>query len=65
MKIEIRELGEIEVDQVVGGTLVQAAVNGVRGAAHKGCGDDDDGLGGGSLAVLLLAVGGAVAGVLY
>jgi hypothetical protein len=28
-------------------------------------GDDDDGLSGGALAVLLLAVGGAVAGVLY
>jgi len=28
-------------------------------------GDDDDGLSGGALAVLLLAIGGAVAGVLY
>jgi hypothetical protein len=28
-------------------------------------GDDDDGLSGGSLAVLLLAIGGAVVGVLY
>jgi hypothetical protein len=27
--------------------------------------DDDDGLSGGALAVLLLAIGGAVAGVLY
>jgi hypothetical protein len=34
-------------------------------ASAQSDGDDDDGLSGGSLAVLLLAIGGAVAGVLY
>jgi hypothetical protein len=59
---EIRELSEVELDQTSGGSpsLGPAAL---AGAKHAARGDDD--VGGGSLAVLLLAVGGAVAGVLY
>lgn len=51
-----------------GGTVKQIAAgeSGMAGMpSPQGKDDDDDGLSGGALAVLLLAIGGAVAGVLY
>ena len=49
-----------------GGSVKQvAAGESATAGAPKPQGDDDDGLSGGALAVLLLAIGGAVAGVLY
>ena len=47
------------VKQIAAGSSASAGTPNPQG------GDDDDGLSGGALAVLLLAVGGAVAGVLY
>ena len=49
-----------------GGSVKQvAAGESATAGTPKPQGDDDDGLSGGALAVLLLAIGGAVAGVLY
>ena len=49
-----------------GGSVKQiAAGESATAGTPKPADDDDDGLSGGALAVLLLAVGGAVAGVLY
>jgi len=50
-----------------GGSVKQIAAgeSGMAGMPSPQGDDDDDGLSGGALAVLLLAVGGAVAGVLY
>jgi ferric-dicitrate binding protein FerR (iron transport regulator) len=50
-----------------GGTVKQIAAgeSATAGTPNPQGDDDDDGLSGGALAVLLLAVGGAVAGVLY
>ena len=50
-----------------GGTVKQLAAgeSAVAGTPKPQGDDDDDGLSGGALAVLLLAIGGAVAGVLY
>ena len=50
-----------------GGAVKQIAAgeSATAGTPNPQGDDDDDGLSGGALAVLLLAVGGAVAGVLY
>ncbi len=50
-----------------GGSVKQIAAgeSAVAGTPNPQGDDDDDGLSGGALAVLLLAIGGAVAGVLY
>ncbi|HKG46809.1 MAG TPA: FecR domain-containing protein [Pyrinomonadaceae bacterium] len=49
-----------------GGTVKQvAAGESATAGTPNPQGDDDDGMSGGALAVLLLAIGGAVAGVLY
>jgi ferric-dicitrate binding protein FerR (iron transport regulator) len=50
-----------------GGNVKQVAAgeSATAGTPNPQGDDDDDGLSGGALAVLLLAVGGAVAGVLY
>ena len=48
-----------------GATKQIAAGESATAGTPNPAGDDDDGLSGGALAVLLLAIGGAVAGVLY
>src|SRR5215203_1707299 len=50
-----------------GGSVKQVAAgeSATAGVPNPQTDDDDDGLSGGALAVLLLAIGGAVAGVLY
>ena len=48
-----------------GATKQVAAGESASAGTPRPAGDDDEGLSGGALAVLLLAIGGAVAGVLY